>query len=390
MPLRTPSINEIIAFSVQTGQGVENTSPVTADIVPFISAELTPAPANVERKDKGLGRSFFGFVKGGDITASWKASLELVLAAAATPVAKPSIENLLVASLGGTSGAAVSFSDTVQASPTPTTTVFAVASASGLQANDPISIDCGGSVGIVMRPILSIATNTITLSLALPNAPATGAKVKARIIRLATAPVYMTITNWLRATDNSTTAYSYKAVDALVNSLLIDFSQAIINLAFEGPAAAMTRSSIAAIPSLPTFSDVAQARNFGSVWWGGSALTAYDLKITLTNSAKPLPVPFGSQFADGTILDLRTVDFDLTIDANDVNASLMTDSENKTQRDLFGYSGSGEGTLFAFHFPAAELQLFAVDKSQPTIQLKSTKSAGVATAANNEFVIAIA
>jgi|SRR5579885_799455 len=386
MPLRTPTINEILAFSVQSAQGSEAT-PVTADIAPFISCDLSPNPQNLERQDKGLGRSFFGYVRGGDSSSQWKADLELVLAAAATPVAKSSIENLLVASMGGTT---VNFSDTVQASPTPTTTVFAVGNAASLKVNDPISIDCGGSVGFVMRTITNIATNTLTVSPALPNAPATSAKVKARIIRLATAPVYLTISNWLRASDNSTTAYSRKAIDALVGTLQIDFNQAIIRLSASGPAATITRTGVAAIPSLPSFSDVAQARNFGSVWWGGSALTVYGLQINLDNGAQALPVPFGSQFPDGTVFNARKVKFNLDIDANDVNASLMTDSENKTQRNLFGYSGDGEGKFFAFNFPSAVIQLFNYDKGSATVQLKSTDSAGIATAADNEFVIAIA
>ena len=135
---------------------------------------------------------------------------------------------------------------------------------------------------------------------------------------------------------------------------------------------------------------MAQARNFGKLYWGGTQITAYGMQINLDNGAQALPVPFGGQSPDGTILGVRKVKFNLDVDANDVNASLMTDSENKTQRDLFGYSGDGEGKFFAFHFPSAVIQLFSYDKSQPTIQLKSADSSGVATAADNEFVIALA
>jgi hypothetical protein len=388
MPLRTPTINEILAFSTQSGQGAEVTTPVTGDIVPFIDAALTPNITNLERADKGLGRSFFGYVRGGNASSQWNSNLELVLAAAATPVAKPSIENLIMAAM--CSAAVVNFSDAVQAAPTPTTTVFAVASAATLKVNDPISIDCGGAVGFVMRYITNIATNTLTVTPALPNAPATAAKVKARIYRLGTSPVWMTISNWLRATDNTTTAYSRKAVDAIVSTFQIDFNQAIIRLAATGLAGTVTRTSVATIPSLPSFTDIAQARNFGSVWWGGSALTAYELQIDLDNGAALLPVPFGSQFPDGTIMALRHVRFNLVIDANDGNVSLMTDSENKTQRNLFGYSGDGEGKFLAFNMPLATIQLFDYDKSKETIQLKSGSSAAVATAADNEFVLAVA
>lgn len=385
MALRAPTNNEILAFSVQSAQGVENTTPATAEIVPFISCALDPNQQNLERGDKGLGRSFLGYVRGGNLSSQWKADLELVLSAAATPVATPSIDTLLKASMGAT---VVAFSDTVQAAPTPTSTVFAVTSAASLKVNDIISVAVAGV--FYMRTITNISTNTLTVFPALPGAPISTAKVKARIYRLATAPVYMTITNWLRATDNSTTAYSRKAVDAVVGQLLIDFNQSIIRLSASGPAGQVSSSSIATIPTLPSFSDVAQARNFGTLYWGGTALTAYELQIQLDNGAAALPVPFGSQFPDGTVMNLRKVTFNLTLDAADTNASVFADANAKTQRNLFGYSGDGEGVLFGFNLPLAVLTNPVEDKGADTIHFKCDASAAVATAADNEFILAIA
>lgn len=385
MALRAPTNNEILAFSVQTAQGAENTTPATAEIVPFISCALDPNQQNLERADKGLGRTFFGYVRGGNLSSQWKAELELVLAAAATPVATPSIDVLLKASMGAT---VVSFNDTVQAAPGPTTTVFAVTSAATLKQNDIISVAVAGV--FYMRTITNIAANTLTVFPALPAAPVSTAKVKSRIYRLATAPVYMTITNWIRATDNTTTAYSRKAIDAVVGQLLIDFNQSIIRLSASGPAGQVSSSSIATIPTLPSFSDVAQARNFGTLYWGGTALTAYELQITLDNGAAALPVAFGSQFPDGTVMNLRKVTFNLTLDAADTNASVFADANAKTQRNLFGYSGDGEGVLFGFNLPLAVLTNPVEDKGSDTVHFKCDAAAAVGTTTDGELILAIA
>jgi len=160
MPVRTPLANELFAASLQTAQGTPAT-PATGDLLPFVSCDLNPRMENLERADKGLGRSKFGFVAGGKQSATWQVVCYLNLASAATPPAAPLGENLIVAALGSP---AVVFSDTVQSTPTPTASTFAVSNASSLRVGDVLAVNIGGSVGWQMRPISAISNNTLTFS----------------------------------------------------------------------------------------------------------------------------------------------------------------------------------------------------------------------------------
>lgn len=385
MPVRTPSYNEILAISLQTGEGVE-AAPVTGDVMQFINAQLVPAQENLVRTDKGLGRSRFGYVAGGNIASTWDMSAHLTLPAAATPVSTPQEEQIFRGALGA---AAVSINTTVAAAPAPTATVFTVGAGVGatLKVGDPLTVNIAGTFQV--RPITAIATDALTFSPGFTAAPASGAVAKARIYRLGTNPNYYTMVKWFRDTADANTAYTRKAIDAVFGELDLNFNQSIINIAARGPAAQVVRTSIPAIPTLPSFTEVAKARNFGDAWLDTTKLVAYEFDVKLNNQAVPLPVPFGKQVADSVMFGIRQATFDLVLDGQDTNSSFVTDSENKTNRALFAHSGNAEGGLFAVSAPKINLTLAEYAIDQATLRLRFAGSGIFASAANNELAICI-
>lgn len=377
-------------MSLQAARGTAAV-PATADILNFLNCDLNPAFENLIRGDKGFGRSYFGDVQGGHETATFSIAAYLILAAAANPVVAPPIENLLIGALGP---APVSFADTVQASPSPTATAFAVTSAASLKAGDMVAVNVGGSFGYQMRPIASISTNTLTFSIPFGAAPSSGAAVIARIYRLSSAVNYFTLCNWQRDTGyNVLTTYSREAIDAVIGRLDIDMMQAIAQLSASGPASQVTEpgASMPALPTLPTVgTESAQANTFGEAFLDTTAVNAYAMRVSIDNMAKNLPAPLGSKFSDGTIFGMRKVTGDVTLDANSVNAAYLTDSEQKNAHALFAHLGNTNGNFFGINLPKVFLQYNDPDKSQETLRLNFTGSVAAATAADNELVIAIA
>jgi hypothetical protein len=386
MTIRVQTIDEKFAAAIQnSGEGVEAT-PVTADIIPFIEAAIEPQREDLFRADKGLGRSEFGIVRGGNQSGQWNLTGHLLLAPAATPVTASPWDQLLQAALGA---APVSISTTVD-DPlgNASSSVFNVASASGIQVGDPLAVLIGSAYE--MRPVSAIAGSQLTFSPAFSGVPAHGAVVKARIIRLATAPVFLTLVNWLPGTDGNDTDYSRKALDALVGELVMDFNSSIIGLAFSGPAPKVFEGAphIPAIPSLPSFSDLAQSRNFGKFFWGGTKHCALELQLTLNNGSALLPVCFGSLNPDGAVHGKRSVRFNIALDANSDNDALRADAEAKTERQLFFHSGDSAGTLFGVNCRKAVLSTLQQEKGAETLRARFGNSGGFASAANNEMVIA--
>lgn len=382
---RIQTIDELFAASIQSsGEGAEATA-VTADIVPILEASIDPQRENLIRADKGLGRSRFGIVRGGNESGQWSARMYVTLDDAATPVGAPPIDQLLQAALGATP---VSINTTVN-DVTPTAGVFDVASATGIQVGDILTVLIGAAYE--MRPVTDVTGTQLTFSPAFTAAPANGAAVKARIYRLATAPVYLTLVNWLRNTAGADTDFSRKALDAIVGEMVIDFNQSIVEIAFSGPAPQVYEGDTytPAIPSLPTFSEKAQARNFGTFYWGATEYTAYELQLTLSNGSALLPVGLGQTYPDGAVHGQRAVSVNLLADGRTENDALRTDSIAKTERALFFHIGDGAGTLFGVNLQKAVLSVETQEKGAETLRIRFGDSGGFASSANGELVIAV-
>lgn len=385
---RVQMIDEKFAASVQSAEGTE-ASPATADIVPLLEAAIEENVENLFRADKGFGRSELGLVRGGNRSARWNLAMHLLLDAAAAPVTAPPADILLRAALGATP---VSINTTVSDA-SPAAADFDVASATGIQVGDILSVDIGGT--FQMRPVSATAGANLTFSPAFTAAPSNGAVVKARIYRLAAAPVWLTLINWQFDTSGAEATYSRKAIDALVGEMVLDFNQSIIGMNFSGPAAKFFESDsegtgIPAIPTLPSFNELAQARNFGGFWWNATQYTAYELQMTLNNGSALLPVPFGSQNADGSVHGKRSVRFNLLVDGSTVNDALRVDARARTERALFFHSGDGAGKLFGVNCRKAVLGIDAHEKGAETLRIRFADSGAFASAAENELVIALA
>ena len=304
--VRIPTINELLSISLQSAQGAMVTAPATTDITTFLKNDLNPTIENILRTDVGLGRSHFGYTAPGKQTAKWSVDLYALLANAATPPVAPLFENLLVGAFGN---AAVVFNDTVQASPTPTASAFAVSNASTLKPGDPVACNIGGATGWQMRPISSIASNTLTFSPPFSAAPSATAVVQSRIYRLSEAVNFYTIVDWLRDANNAVSALSRVAVDAVVNDFALDMAQTIVQLSASGPASFVVEQQTPAegiwngtfptLPTLPTNLVTAYSPETpylqGEFFLDTTAFTAYSVKLALSNGGKQLPVPFGSQ-----------------------------------------------------------------------------------------------
>lgn len=391
-PVRMPIYNELLAASVQAGIGSQVLTPATADLIDFLTADLNPQFENLKRADKGLGRSMFGLIKGGKTSAQWTIDTYLALSNAATPTA-PLAANLIQGAFGN---APVSFQDTVQALPTPTASSFAVSSAASLKVGDPVACNIGGVTGWQIRPIASISTNTLTFSVPFSAAPASGQAVQSLIYRFNSSGMYwLTLTNWIRSISGGDSNYSIAAVDAAVGDLTLDFMSDIIKLTCSGPAGKCFEpgSGVIPIPTLPVnwitgFSP--QASQFGEAFFDTTEVTLYTLSMKLNNNAKALPVPFGSQYPDGTIFGMRELQLDCTMDGADVNASFLTDSEQKNPHALFAHSGSTQGQFCAVYSPKLWLARNDYDKSQETLRLSFANSEVSATLEDNDITLAFA
>lgn len=381
---RVPIINELLAVGEQTAEGTEKT-PVTADIIQNTTVAVNRNVENIERKDKGLGRSRFGLVRGGNQEDDFEFTQDLILPVSATPVGTPVLENIFRGVMGDV--APVDINTTV-ADVAATTTVFDLTSATGLQVGDPISVDIGGTTE--MRPISAIATDEVTVNIPFSSAPSDTAVAKVRIYRLANALNFYTIVNWLRDETDTDSSYSLKTLDSRIGELEINFNENPIQLTVRGMSASTLRASIPSIPSLPTFTDVAQARNFGNVWVDTSQLVAYEMVLRINNNLARSPVAIGTVSSDFIIANQRLIDFDMTLDAETVsNVARLAESEAKTTVQVFGHTGDDEGLLFGFNMPRATLAQNDYDKGSETPRLSFNGSQAFTAAGNDELVIAI-
>lgn len=382
---RVPIINELLAVGEQTAEGTEKT-PVTADVIQNTTVAVNRNVENIERKDKGLGRSRFGLVRGGNQEDDFEFTQDLILPVSATPVGTPVLENIFRGVMGDL--APVDINTTVS-DVAATTTVFDLTSAAGLQAGDPISVDIGGT--FEMRPIESIATDEVTVSIPFSSAPSDAAVAKVRIYRLANALNFYTIVNWLRDETDTDSSYSLKTLDSRIGELEINFNENPIQLTVRGMSASTLRASIPSIPTLPTFTDVAQARNFGNVWVDTNQLVAYEMVLRINNNLARSPVAIGTVSSDFIIANQRLIDFDLTLDAETVNnVARLAESEAKTTVAVFGHTGDDEGLMFGFNMPRATLAQNDYDKGSETPRLSFNGSQAFTAAGNDELVIAIA
>lgn len=397
--VRVPTINELLSISAQSVQGTPAT-PATADIMTFLNVDLNPDIENIIRGDKGLGRSMFGFVAPGKQTAKWTVELYACLADAANPVGAPEFDNVLTSAMGATP---VSFNDTVQSSPAPSASAFAVTNASALKPGASLAVNIGGSIGWQMRPIQSIAGNTLTFAIPFSAAPSVGAVAQARIYYLGDNNNYLTVVDWLRDAALAASALSRMAVDALADSFVLDCSQSVVRVSADGPASYVVEKQSPAsgiyngtfptLPALPTnlttgFSPETPYLN-GEFFLDTTLLTAYTVKMSLSNGAKQLPVPFGSQFADGVILGQRKVSLDLEVDGNSANYSYLLDAEQKNPHSLFFHTGQTQGQFIGVYSPKMVLGLNDYGKGDVTVRLNFANSLQFATQADNELVISI-
>lgn len=382
---RVPIINELLAVGEQTAEGSEKT-PVTADVIQNTTVAVNRNVENIERKDKGLGRSRFGLVRGGNQEDDFEFTQDLILPIGATPVGTPVLENIFRGVMGDI--APVDINTTV-ADVAATTTVFDLTSAAGLQVGDPISVDIGGTTE--MRPISAIATDEVTVGVPFSAAPADTAVAKVRIYRLANALNFYTIVNWLRDETDTDSSYSLKTLDSRIGELEINFNENPIQLTVRGMSASTLRSAIPSIPSLPTFTDVAQARNFGNVWIDTNQLVAYEMVLRINNNLSRSPVAIGTVSSDFILANQRLIDFDMTLDAETVNnVARLAESEGKTTVAVFGHTGDDEGLLFGFNIPRATLAQNDYDKGSETPRLSFNGSQAFTAAGNDELVIAVA
>ena len=400
---RVPTILELFSASLQSAAGTQVTAPTTSDLMQFLKCDLNPSIENIKREDKGLGRSYFGYLAPGKQSAQWSADLYAILASgvSAGPPAAPAFDNLLVGAMGAS---VVSFSDTVQAAPTPTTTSFAVSNAASLKVGNMVAVNVGGAFGWQMRPISAIAGNTLTFSIPFGAAPAAASVVQGRIYNLGSAINLYTIVSWLRDTASAISMLSRMAVDSYVDKLSFDCNSSIVSLSAGGPASYVVEKQSPAsgtyngtfptLPALPTnwttgFAPDTPYLN-GEVYLDTTVLTTYVFKLSIDNGGKQLPVPFGSQFADGVMYGQRNVMMDLEVDGNSANYAYLLDAEQKNPHALFAHTGQTIGQFIGFYSPKMVLGLNDINKSDVTVRLPFTSSALFATAADNELSMTIA
>lgn len=275
---------------------------------------------------------------------------------------------------------------TVLGTPTPTATVFTLASAAGLAVGEFVLIHlaAGTAPGNYARVVTNIATAEITISPALPYAPAAADTVK-------TGVTYKLATNIAKSL--SLARYlpdiSFVTKGGVVNELTITANNnEEIRLSATGPA----REQVQPAPALPGFTTVGGNPPSGLV--GGLLIngTAYPFMtgaIKLANNLELRNEEFGTDRPQGYYRNgFRAVTFSLEARVTD-SMTVYALAEVGSNFELHLQTGLTEGNIVAVRAPVCQFEQTPDTPDDNGALAWSYAGVCLETTGNDEFAIGL-
>jgi hypothetical protein len=287
-------------------------------------------------------------------TYDW--SLGGLLYPSGTIATPPDMDPVFECGFGAISKPSVALVTTVAASPTPTTTVFTVASATGLAVGQGVlcKITGGTYAGNYIRVITAINTLAITVSPALPQAPASGDTIKSgytyRLATLNTA-LSLDIAHYLANV-------SYEGLGCVVQSLKFTLD-ANDEIHWEASGNFASRSHPAQTdPATQTLVGTAIPSGLtGYAYLDGAAQEFLKASIEVNNNFAMDNKQYGLTTARGGYrVGQRSVKLNVNVSATD-DATAMTAAEGEADHTQLIQTGESEGNYIGFYMPAVNFEV---------------------------------
>lgn len=279
----------------------------------------------------------------------------------------------------------VTLATTVSASPAPTTTVFTVASATGLVVGDAVLVNVTG-VGLQVRWITAINTLALTVAPALSAAPATSDTVKGCITYKLTTALGSSLN---LAHYRTSVSYEIKGGAPESLKIMVDANDEVMFEA-SGPAKSRTRPA-QTDPS--TFTTAGTTPPSGLTGYLRSDATAEEFlkaSFELKNGIDLDNVAFGTSQAQAMYrARKREVAVNVeTMVSNDV--TLLTLAEGTTDSALMVQCGLTQGSILAWYNPIVEFDVPDEPDADGVTQHAFKGIAKSAVAGNTELYLALA
>ena len=292
-----------------------------------------------------------------DRRASAGASLEALIQPSGTLNTLAECDPILEHAMGAKSN--VTLATTVAASPAPTTTVFTVASATGLVVGQAILVACTGGTfpGKYVRWIAAINTLALTVTPALPQAPATGDAVKGCCTYKLTSAVASSLAFGHYRTADTTHSKIIKG--AVCEKLGFSFAQ---NDEARLTATFKAKTQITPAPTKPAAFTTVGAQNppsglTGELYVGGAAYKFIKLDVEISTGVALRENSYGYSSAEG-ILMTGTRDITLGLDALVGDEAVIYDlAEAGTRVAIHKQTGFTEGNIIALYAPAVDFSV---------------------------------
>lgn len=289
------------------------------------------------------------------------------------------MEPILLNTLGSKTN--VTLATTVSASPSPTTTVFTVASVTGLVVGDAIAISL--STGIEVRWITAINTLALTVAPALSAAPASTNAVKACVTYKPTTALgaSLNLAHYL-------TSVNYEITGGAPESLKLDFdTNEEPSFEASGPAKQRSRPAQTDPATFTTVGTTPPSGLTGYLRINGTAEEFLKASFEIKNNIELDNVAFGTSAAQAMYRkNKREVSVSLETMVSD-DQTILTASEDQSDNVLLLQCGLTEGSIWAVYCPKIELEEPDQSNAEETMQ-HSFKGLCKGTVGNDEIYIA--
>lgn len=287
---------------------------------------------------------------------------------------------VLKTTLGATSN--VTLSTTVAASPLPSSTVFTLASVTGLVVGQPILINAT-SGGRQVRWITAISGAAVTVAPALSAAPASGDAVKGCVGYSLTTALGASV-----AMAHYLTSVSYEIKGGAPDMLKLDFD-ANDEPQFEasGPAKSRTRPAQADPATFTTSGTTPPSGLTGYLRVGAAAEEFLKASFSIKNGIELDNKAFGTSAAAAMFRNTKrevTVNLE-TMVSDDV--TILDKSEDQSDNVLLMQCGLTEGSIWAVYCPKVEFEE-PEDSNNAETMTHSFTGVCKGTAGNDEIYIA--
>ncbi len=273
-------------------------------------------------------------------------------------------------------------STTVAAAPPPTTTTFDVAAAAGLAVGTLIVIRraANGNKAEVRR-ISALAGTSVTISQALPLAPATGDTVKGGVVYFPSSalPEALTVCRYLPNV-------SYELHGVVIDKIGITFSgNDEAKIKASGPAREQIRPAQAQ-PGAFTTVGTPVTGILGAFMLNGAAYKITKIDVEANNAMELVNDSLGEDRAESSYRNGRR-DFTIGIDARLTDdQALYALAETAADGIITAQCGNTEGKVIAIHAPRAEFDIPDVPDDDGAIRL-SYKGVCKETVGNDEVFL---